>query len=72
LNIKNILKVLGLLGIFMYLLEDEEDEKPKKKKQKVQRKNMSKTYRLFISHSWTYGDAYDKVVKMISKRGVFL
>ena len=31
---------------------------------------MSKTYRLFISHSWTYGDAYDKVMKMITKQGI--
>ena len=31
---------------------------------------MSKTYRLFISHSWAYGDAYDKVVKMIKDQKV--
>jgi len=31
---------------------------------------MSKTYRLFISHSWAYGDAYDKVVKMIKDQGI--
>lgn len=31
---------------------------------------MSKTYRLFISHSWTYGDAYEKVVKMITEKGM--
>ena len=23
---------------------------------------MSKTYRLFISHSWKYGDAYEKMI----------
>lgn len=23
---------------------------------------MNKTYRLFISHSWAYGDAYDKIL----------
>lgn len=23
---------------------------------------MGKTYRLFISHSWTYGDAYEKIL----------
>ena len=26
---------------------------------------MSKTYYLFISHSWTYGDAYDKLISML-------
>jgi len=31
---------------------------------------MSKTYRLFISHSWAYGDAYDKVVDMIKNQGI--
>lgn len=31
---------------------------------------MSKTYRLFISHSWSYGDAYHKVVNMIKKQGI--
>jgi len=31
---------------------------------------MSKTYRLFISHSWAYGNAYDKVVKMIKDQGI--
>lgn len=31
---------------------------------------MSKTYRLFISHSWAYGDAYDKVVTMITNQGI--
>lgn len=24
---------------------------------------MAKTYRLFISHSWAYGDAYEKILK---------
>jgi hypothetical protein len=27
---------------------------------------MEKTYRLFISHSWTYPDAYEKVIKMLN------
>ncbi len=31
---------------------------------------MSTTYRLFISHSWSYGDAYDKVVDMITSQGI--
>lgn len=31
---------------------------------------MSKTYRLFISHSWAYGDAYDRVVEMIGSQGI--
>lgn len=26
---------------------------------------MSKTYRLFISHSWAYGNAYDKIIKLL-------
>lgn len=26
---------------------------------------MAKTYRLFISHSWAYSDAYEKIIKMI-------
>lgn len=31
---------------------------------------MSKTYRLFISHSWAYGDAYDKVIEMINSQSI--
>lgn len=30
-----------------------------------------KTYNIFISHSWTYGDAYDKLVDMINKSSYF-
>ncbi len=56
--------------MFLYFLEDEEDKKTKKKKEKAKRRKMSKTYRLFISHSWTYGDAYDKVIDMIKKQGI--
>lgn len=26
-----------------------------------------KQYRIFISHSWTYSDAYDKLIKMLDK-----
>jgi hypothetical protein len=32
---------------------------------------MSKTYNLFLSHSWAYGDAYDKLEKMITNRPYF-
>ena len=28
---------------------------------------MSKTYKLFVSHSWAYSDAYDKVIKLIEQ-----
>ncbi len=31
---------------------------------------MEKTYRLFISHSWTYSDAYDKVISMINSENI--
>jgi serine protease inhibitor len=31
---------------------------------------MSKTYRLFISHSWAYGDAYDRIVEMLDEQGL--
>jgi len=31
---------------------------------------MSKTYRLFVSHSWAYGDKYDKVIEMIESQGI--
>lgn len=31
---------------------------------------MEKTYRLFISHSWAYGDAYEKIIKMIDDQGL--
>ena len=27
---------------------------------------MAKTYNLFISHSWTYGDAYEKLCKLLN------
>jgi hypothetical protein len=29
-----------------------------------------KTYRLFISHSWAYGDAYDRIVEMLDEQGL--
>lgn len=32
---------------------------------------MSKTYNLFISHSWAYGDAYDKLVGFLDARSYF-
>ena len=31
---------------------------------------MSKTYRLFISHSWKYSDAYEKMVKFLNDQGI--
>ncbi|PSV44050.1 TIR domain-containing protein [Photobacterium indicum] len=31
---------------------------------------MSKTYRLFISHSWNYDKNYQKVVEMITDQGI--
>jgi hypothetical protein len=30
-----------------------------------------KNYRLFISHSWTYGDAYDGLVKFFNEHPLF-
>jgi hypothetical protein len=32
---------------------------------------MSKTYNLFISHSWTYSDGYDKLVALLDKKSGF-
>ncbi|QOR35068.1 TIR domain-containing protein [Clostridium sp. 'deep sea'] len=31
---------------------------------------MSKSYRLFISHSWNYSDAYDKVNKLLKNQNI--
>lgn len=31
---------------------------------------MSKTYHIFISHSWAYSDAYKKLVEMLNKSGI--
>ena len=31
---------------------------------------MAQTYRLFISHSWAYGDAYEKVVKFLADQNI--
>ena len=30
-----------------------------------------KTYNLFISHSWTYGDAYEKLEQLLTQRKYF-
>ncbi len=30
-----------------------------------------KTYNLFISHSWTYGDAYDRLENLLTQRTYF-
>jgi hypothetical protein len=32
---------------------------------------MAKTYNIFISHSWTYSDAYDKLVGLLGARPYF-
>ena len=32
---------------------------------------MSKTYHLFISHSWTYSDAYEKLLALLNKDAYF-
>jgi hypothetical protein len=32
---------------------------------------MAKIYNLFISHSWAYGDAYEKLVNLIENRPYF-
>lgn len=32
---------------------------------------MAKTYNLFISHSWSYSDAYDKLIALLNKRAYF-
>ena len=30
-----------------------------------------KTYNLFISHSWSYSDQYDQLIKLLNQRGYF-
>lgn len=32
---------------------------------------MANTYNIFISHSWTYADAYDRLVALLNARGYF-
>lgn len=32
---------------------------------------MAKTYNIFISHSWSYGDAYDRLIEMLNERPYF-
>ena len=32
---------------------------------------MANTYNLFISHSWAYSDAYEKLIKLLDNRGYF-
>ena len=32
---------------------------------------MANTYNLFISHSWAYSDAYEKLVALLDNRGYF-
>lgn len=31
---------------------------------------MSKTYRIFVSHSWAYGDAYEKIINFFEDQGL--
>lgn len=31
---------------------------------------MSRTYRLFISHSWAYGDAYEKIIQFFEDQNL--
>lgn len=32
---------------------------------------MAKTYNIFISHSWAYSDAYEKLINLLNTRGYF-
>ena len=32
---------------------------------------MAKIYNLFISHSWSYGDDYDRLIQLLGDRGYF-
>ena len=32
---------------------------------------MAKVYNIFISHSWTYSDTYDRLVNLLNARGYF-
>ena len=32
---------------------------------------MANTHNLFISHSWQYGDAYDRLTNLLNERGYF-
>lgn len=32
---------------------------------------MGKTYNIFISHSWTYSDAYEKLISLLSNDDSF-
>ncbi len=32
---------------------------------------MAKTYNIFISHSWSYSDAYDDLIKLLNKKLYF-
>ena len=32
---------------------------------------MAKTYNIFISHSWSYSDAYEKLIALLEKRPYF-
>ena len=32
---------------------------------------MAKTYNIFISHSWSYGDAYEKLIELLEARSYF-
>lgn len=32
---------------------------------------MGKTYNLFISHSWAYSDAYEKLINLLNKDSTF-
>ena len=32
---------------------------------------MAKNYNIFISHSWAYSDAYDRLVELLNARGYF-
>ena len=38
---------------------------------KIRQQPMLRTVNLFISHSWAYGDAYDKLKQMLSDRTYF-
>ncbi len=33
---------------------------------------MPSTYNIFISHSWAYGDAYDRLIELLNKKPYFI
>ena len=71
-NKKLFFSLLGIGSAYLFISGsfNKKKLKVKKRKDKKGKIKMSKTYRLFVSHSWTYNSDYEKVTNLLDSNGL--